>query len=208
MKTAIAIVLDRSGSMSSCRDDTIGGFNTFLQEQKDVGGTCLFTLVQFDDKYQVDYDLVPIERVEPLTITTYVPRGSTALLDAIGRTINEVGTKFANMPDNERPNKVLFVIQTDGAENASKEFTRQQVVDMIAHQRDKYSWEFIFLGADMDAIAAGGNLGISNGMSLSYSKGLSKEMFDVVSKTAANYRSASEGTRCCSFTEDDRNKVK
>lgn len=123
--TAIAMVIDRSGSMSGKEDDVIGGFNTFIQAQKKVPGKAIFTLVQFDDQYEVMYDGVDIQEVKELDRTTYVPRNSTALLDAVGRTISTLGSKLASMGENDRPSKVVVVITTDGFENASREHTRQ-----------------------------------------------------------------------------------
>lgn len=158
--TEIAVILDRSGSMSVIRDDAIGGFNTFLEGQKAVPGEAKFTLVLFDDKYETVMFRKDLREAEPLTEQTFVPRGSTALLDAIGRTVNEIGAQLAQMPENERPSKVIVAILTDGMENASKEFTRPQIAEMVKHQEEKYAWEFLYLGANQDAFAVGGALGV------------------------------------------------
>lgn len=157
----IACVIDRSGSMSGRVDDVIGGFNTFLEEQKKLPGRALLTLVQFDDQYELHCSGAPIRSVAPLTTSTYVPRGSTALNDAVGRTINNLGARLAAMREDARPGRVIVVIITDGQENASKEFTRrEQIREMIEHQRSKYSWEFVFLGAGVDAFEEARTFGI------------------------------------------------
>jgi len=135
MKTDITVVLDRSGSMESIAGDVIGGLNTFVRAQAQVEGEACFTLVQFDDHYEVVHAHVPVQDVPPLTDQTYVPRGSTALLDAIGRTIVATGARLAMMAEADRPQVVIFAVQTDGLENASREFTRQQVFDMIRTRR-------------------------------------------------------------------------
>lgn len=164
----ITIVLDRSGSMESIKDDTIGGFNSFLEDQKETPGDDLLTLIQFDNRYEVVHDAVPLSEVKPLNGKTFVPRASTALLDAIGRAINSTGARLATMKEEDRPEQVIFVIVTDGYENASQEFSRKQVFDMIDHQTEKYSWQFVYLGANQDAIKVASNLGISAGSSMSY----------------------------------------
>jgi hypothetical protein len=154
--TFIAVVLDRSASMGPLKSDTIGGFNTFLEEQKKTPGDALFTVAQFANPgdYRLTADATPIAAVEPLTDATYSPTGgSTALLDAIGLTIDTVGTKLKAMPEAERPCRVLIMIQTDGAENSSREYTRARIQEMIKHQREKYDWDFAFVGASEQSLA-------------------------------------------------------
>jgi hypothetical protein len=170
MKTDITVVLDRSGSMASIADDVIGGLNTFVRAQAQVEGEACFTLVQFDDQYEVVHAHVPVQEVPPLTAGTYVPRGSTALLDAIGRTIVATGARLVMMPEADRPQVVIFAVQTDGLENASREFTQRQVFDMIRHQEAKYAWQFVFLAADQDAIREGGAMGFASASALDYDK--------------------------------------
>ena len=137
--TDITIVLDRSGSMASVRADTIGGFNEFLRKQREANiGECRVSLVQFDDQYETVYADRPVAVAADLTSETFVPRGSTALNDAIGKTIAATGARYAALPELMRPGKVLFVIVTDGGENASKEYTGAKVQEMIVQQRDKY----------------------------------------------------------------------
>jgi hypothetical protein len=168
MKTDISIVLDRSGSMASVRTDTIGGFNTFIEEQRKQPGECAVSLVQFDDSFEVLYTEKSVQDAPLLTPETFLPRGSTALLDAIGRTIVATGARLSAIHEAMRPEKVIFVIITDGQENASKEFSKQQIADMIKLQRETYKWDFVFLGANQDAIAVGGSLGVARDSSLTY----------------------------------------
>jgi uncharacterized protein YegL len=157
----IVSIIDRSGSMSSVKSDAIGGFNQFLQDQKELPGEALFTLVQFDDQYEVIHNGEKIQNVKPLDDKTYVPRGTTALLDAIGKTIVTVGERLDKTDENDKPEKVIVSILTDGAENASSEYTRERISDMIKLQTDDYSWEFIFLAANQDAFATAGGLSIN-----------------------------------------------
>jgi uncharacterized protein YegL len=187
----INLVLDRSGSMKSIRDDTIGGVNVFLDQQKLLPGEATFSLFQFDNIYEVVVDNKLIKDVQPLTRETFVPRGCTALLDAIGKTINNVGNKLSALADDQRPEKVLVAIVTDGEENSSVEFTRSKVFDMINHQKDVYKWEFIYLGANQDAIAAGSSFGINAGSCLNY-----EATSAGVTKSFASFTSYGSGLRC------------
>lgn len=159
--TEMVFVLDRSGSMSGLAADTIGGFNELIEKQKKIEGDAYVTTVLFDHEYEVLHDHVALKDVAPLTDKEYFARGSTALLDAVGRTINAVGARLAAAPEEERPEHVVFVITTDGMENASREYTAKQVREMVEHQQQKYSWQFVFLGANMDAVSEARNLGIS-----------------------------------------------
>jgi hypothetical protein len=163
-------------------------------------------LVQFDNEYTPVYDGL-LSAAEPLTDKTYVPRGSTALLDAIGRTINEVGTVLSNTPPIERPKTVIVAIMTDGEENASLEFSRQQVFDMIGHQRNIYKWEFVFLGANQDAIKVGASFNINASSSITYDSnplGVS----NVYTALANNVSMLRRGlTKSINFTEEERNKA-
>jgi uncharacterized protein YegL len=144
--TEIVAIIDRSGSMQPFIDDTIGGFNSFVDEQRKTPGKAILTLVQFDDQYQIDYNGIDLEEVKPLNEETYVPRGWTALLDAIGKTINTVGERLSNTEEDKRPGQVIFLVITDGEENSSKEFTVNSVKEMVKHQTDAYQWSFVFLG--------------------------------------------------------------
>lgn len=158
--TLIVAILDRSGSMQPLRQATITGFNEFLEGQKAAPGEAQLSLIQFDHQYEVNYLAKPIKDAAPLTMETYSPRGNTALLDAIGRAIIETGKTLAGLPEASRPEKVIIVIDTDGAENASTEFDHKKIGGMIHHQTDVYKWEFIFLGANQDAIMTAGQMGI------------------------------------------------
>ncbi|MFA6654109.1 MAG: vWA domain-containing protein, partial [Candidatus Delongbacteria bacterium] len=149
--TQLICVLDRSGSMESVADDAIGGFNTFIEEQKKQPGTMSVTLVLFDHEYLVPFKNKDIMKVEPLNRKSYVPRGVTALLDAVGRTVNEAGSELSKKKEKDRPEKVIVCILTDGLENASKEFKIEQIKKLIEHQKEKYSWDFVFLAANQDA---------------------------------------------------------
>jgi hypothetical protein len=160
--TEIAFILDRSGSMSRLAPAAISGFNHFLRDQQAAPGQARLTLVLFDDEYLVPADNVPVQEVVALNTDTYVPRNSTALLDAIGTTIERMGTRLANTLETDRPAKVIVAILTDGLENASEKFTWKQIAAMIRHQTDKYAWEFLFLGANQDAIATAAGLNIAS----------------------------------------------
>jgi hypothetical protein len=155
--TDITVVMDRSGSMEACRTDAEGGLNQFVEDQKRQGGEALFTLVQFDHEYEFVHKGVPVRDVPRLTL---VPRGSTALLDALGRAIVETGERLTAMPEADRPGLVVFVILTDGGENASREYTRAKVKEMVEHQQNAYKWKFTYLGANQDAFAEAGSIGI------------------------------------------------
>ena len=206
--TDISIVLDRSGSMASVRDDTIGGYNTFLSEQKAILGPCTLTLVQFDTEYECIYKAVPVQSVTPLDTQTFIPRGGTALLDAIGRTVLETGARLSAMPENDRPGKVLFVILTDGEENSSHEFTIDRIHDMIKHQREVYKWQFVFLGANQDAIATGTSMGVQPDSSLTYAASPmgTAALFDSLAANTRNYRTGQ--TQDASFSQADRDAQK
>jgi hypothetical protein len=156
--TEIIFLLDRSGSMSGLENDTIGGFNGFLKKQCQLGPT-LLTTVLFDDRYEILHNGVDASKVT-LTEKEYFTRGSTALLDAVGKTILDVGFRLSHIPEENRPGKVIFVITTDGLENASKEFTYDKVNDMITLQQKSYHWEFIFMGANIDVARESHKLGI------------------------------------------------
>src|SRR5690554_1640502 len=144
--TEIIFLLDRSGSMGGLENDTIGGFNAFIEKQKQMNGKTIVTAVLFDHEYQLLWNGIGAEDAK-LTSKEYYVRGTTALLDAVGKTILDVGRRLLTLPEEERPDKVIFVITTDGMENASREFTHQKVKELIKHQQERYNWEFIFLGA-------------------------------------------------------------
>ncbi len=166
--TEIVCILDRSGSMSAIRNDTIGGFNEFLARQKKVAGEARLTLVLFDDQYEVVHSGVNLKAVAPLTEDTFVPRGTTAMLDAIGRTLSTLVDRIAKASPSERPGKVIIAILTDGQENASRKYNRQTIFDMIAKLRAKRGGEFVFLAANQDAMAEAESLSIDPESSLEF----------------------------------------
>lgn len=166
--TELVFILDKSGSMDHLTDDTIGGFNSMIEQQKQEDGEAYVTTVLFSSFSQVLHDHVNIQDVQPITKKDYVPMGMTALLDAVGNTINSIGQRLSDTPEDERPEKVIFVITTDGMENSSHEYTRSQIKAAIEHQQDKYSWVFMFLGANIDAVSEGSSLGIKSGYSKTY----------------------------------------
>ena len=155
--TDITVVLDRSGSMAACQAEAENGLNRFISEQAKAPGEAIFTLVQFDDVYEFVYKGVLIQDVPKCRL---VPRGMTALLDALGKAINETGERLAALPESERPGAVVFVIITDGQENSSQEFKREQIKAMIEHQQSVYNWQFTYLGANQDAFAVANDYGI------------------------------------------------
>lgn len=171
----ITMVLDRSGSMESIAADIIGGVNNFVESQKAQPGDAVFTLAQFDNEYELVCVAKALGEVPPLTPFTFVPRGSTCLLGAVGRAIDETGARLAAMPEHERPSSVIFVIVTDGEENTSHErawskryFGDNIVANMIKHQQEAYSWDFVFLAANQDAMASGAKLNIPSSNAMTF----------------------------------------
>ncbi len=206
--TDIIMVLDESGSMYGVLSDTIGGVNNFLEEQRQVKGEAKFTLALFNTTYNLVHNGEDIKTVPELSNKTYRPRGMTALYDAIGRTIIETGSRFAKMDESERPEKVIFVILTDGHENSSVEINHEKVSEMIKHQTDKYKWGFVFLGANQDAFSTASDMGIQRGATMTYAASNigTQRAFSSVSKgmTKARYGSGAGGQSVSTyFGEDD-----
>ena len=190
--TEIVFLLDRSGSMSGLEADTIGGFNSLLEKQKKESGEAILSAVLFDHECEVVYDRVNISKAEPMTEKQYYTRGSTALLDALGGAIRHIATAHRYARDEDRPAKTIFVITTDGMENASRRWTYREVRELVEHEKEKYGWEFLFLGANMDAISAAGKMGISADRAVRYehdSVGTALN-FKVVSEAVCTMRSA------------------
>jgi hypothetical protein len=154
--------------MEAVADDTIGGFNRFLLDQKQAPGDGVLTLVQFDNEYEFVHRARPLAEVPPLSRQTFVPRGMTALLDAIGRTLNDTSDRLGKIDESQLPGSVIFVILTDGHENASHEFSLATISKQITERQEQKKWRFVFLGANQDAIESGAGLGIDRNSSLSY----------------------------------------
>ena len=173
--TEIVFILDRSGSMSGLEGDTIGGFNAMIEKQKREPGEALISTVLFDNENEVIHDRVDIQKIEPMTDKEYYVRGCTALLDAVGGAIHHIGNVHKYAREEDRPEKTLFVITTDGMENASRKYSYDRLKMMIERQKEKYGWEFIFLGANIDAAKEAARFGID-------------------AERAANYHADSVGT--------------
>lgn len=188
--TELVFILDKSGSMSGLEADTIGGYNSMLIKQQAVEGECCITTVLFDNTYELLHDRIDIKAVSAITEKEYAVGGSTALLDAIGRTIHKIGNAQKHTAEEYRAEKVMFVIITDGEENASREYSADKIRAQIQRQKTKYGWEFIFLGANIDAVQTAGRFGIAPDRTADYladSKGTELN-FMVMSKAAATFR--------------------
>ena len=202
--TDITIILDRSGSMEMIKRSTINGFNSFLKEQQNTDGEAKLTLVQFDHEYQVIYEAVNINDVKGLNTDTFIPRGSTALLDAIGLTINNTKNRIKLLEKSEKPDNVLVVIITDGQENTSNKYTREKIFKKISKREKKDNWNFIFLGSNQDAIAEGSKFGIQADKALSFANNDrgTKMAFMSVSKIIHDSRIMEDAK--LSFSDEDR----
>jgi len=210
-KTLIVFIGDRSGSMGSIIDDAIGGFNEFLKKQKKLEDDATMTVVLFDDRYELLYNNVDIQKVKKMTRDVWSPRGMTALYDAIGKTINDVDSKIKKLKKSKRPDKIMVVIATDGFENSSKEFNHSDIKKLIK-QKEKKDWIFTYIGADQDAYSVGTSFGVSGGNTLTYtntshgnvvmydSLDMAATKLRGVSKSSANYSAVS-----ASLFNDDGN---
>jgi len=189
--TELVFILDRSGSMSGLESDTIGGFNSVLSKQKTEDGDANITTILFDDKYEVLHDRYNLLKISNITDKEYFVRGTTALLDAIGKTINKMGNVQKYASDDEVAEKVMLVIITDGMENASREYSYHQIKKMIDRQKEKYGWEFIFLGSNIDAVEIAGRFGIGEDRAANYHADSEGTMlnYEVISETVSMVRS-------------------
>ncbi|MDR2569507.1 MAG: VWA domain-containing protein [Oscillospiraceae bacterium] len=197
--TELVFILDRSGSMEGLESDTIGGFNSMLTKQQAEPGECRITTILFDNQYEILHDRIDIKAINPITNKEYSVRGSTALLDAIGKTINKISSVQKNTTKKYRAEKVLFVITTDGMENASCEFNYDKIKSMIERKKSKSNWEFIFLGANIDAIDVANRFGVPQSRAQNFhndSEGIALN-YSVLSETIASYRAA-PGSACIS----------
>lgn len=169
--TYIAVLLDRSGSMHGTETDVVGGANAFIEQQRAVPGDAIITIARFDDTYETIYEDVDIKSARLLTPEDFVPRGNTALFDAMNRLLTHVGAKLAALPEDKRPGQVFFLVFSDGQENHSSEVRDGQVIrDMVKRQEEVYSWKFLFFGMEIDAVAVGGSIGVK-GLSSSKTSG-------------------------------------
>lgn len=207
--THISVCLDRSGSMSTMANEVVTGFNKFVEDQKKEKGEATLSLAQFDDQYEVVHDFINIKDMDGIKLN---PRNSTALLDAMGQTLEETRAKVLKMKDSEQPSKVIFVFITDGCENASTKYNRKQIFAMIkdlksTDREDKINWEFVFIGANQDAIAEGGSLGIRANSSITFaaSGAGATAAFDSLSKGMTHYRCCASDLASYNFAEADYN---
>lgn len=191
--TELVFILDKSGSMAGLENDTIGGYNAMLEKQQAVSGKAHITTALFDHNYTLLHDRIDIRAVKSITEQEYQAGGNTALIDAIGRTINKIGNVQKNTAEAFRAGNVLFVIITDGYENASSEYSSEQVKAMVERQKNKYGWEFIFLGANIDAVETAARFGIAPDRAQNYhcdSRGTSRN-YETLSETVSHIRKES-----------------
>jgi hypothetical protein len=205
--TDITLVVDRSGSMASVREDAEGGVNTFIRQQAAEPGEALLTLVQFDTEYEFVERGRPVKEVPPYVLQ---PRGMTALLDAVGRAIVETGQRLAAIDEANRPGLVIFVVMTDGHENSSREFTKARIKEMIEHQQAKYNWQFTFLGANQDAFAEAAALGIGAAGSADFASDKHFVAYAMAGAKVARMRKqrSSEQSVDNNFTDEEREAMK
>ncbi|MBR7085830.1 MAG: VWA domain-containing protein [Oscillospiraceae bacterium] len=187
--TELVFILDRSGSMNGLEKDTIGGFNSMIEKQKKETGKAFVTTILFDDKLEKLHDRLNLEQVQPLTDKDYFVRGSTALLDAIGTTIHHISNTYKFMRSEDIPSKTMFIITTDGMENSSREFNYPKIKSMI-EEKQKLGWEFIFIGANIDAVTEGAKFGISAERAVNYhaDKIGTGNLFEAVSASVSEMR--------------------
>ena len=188
--TEIIFILDRSGSMAGLEGDTIGGYNSMRDRQKKEDGEAIVSTVLFDDRSEVLHDRVSLDKMEHITEQAYYVRGCTALLDAVGGAVKHIATVHRYAREEDRPEKTLFIITTDGMENASRRYDYEKVRDMVERQKEKYGWEFLFLGANIDAIQVAGRFGIQKEYAVNFecdSEG-TRLNYDVVSRAVSSVR--------------------
>ena len=195
--TEVVFILDRSGSMAGLERETIGGFNSLLEKQKKEEGEALISTVLFDNVSEVLHDRVPVNRIAPMTDKEYYVRGCTALLDAVGGAIHHIGNVHKYAREEDRPEKTLFVITTDGLENASHHYSAKRVRDMIQRQKERYGWEFLFLGANIDAVREAAKFGIDEECAVDYHcDSVGTELnYEVLSAAVSQVRSSGAGKK-------------
>lgn len=205
--TLIAFLLDRSGSMQSIKSDVVGGFDAFLAEQRAGEGDCRVTLAQFDDQYEVVYRAVPVSEVPPLVLN---PRNSTALLDSMGKLITDTAAEISALAEDDKPGSVIIAMMTDGLENASHEWSRPAIKSLVEQQTNEFGWEFLYMGADQDAVEVGKDLGVKAEQAVTYSRGKSREAMAAMSGNVRGYRTAKivdAAAAMPAFTEDQRSDL-
>ncbi len=199
--TEVVFILDRSGSMSGLEADTIGGFNSMIAKQKKEDGEAYISTILFDDETEVLYDRVSVQRIEPMNEKQYYVRGCTALLDALGGAIHHIGNVHKYAREEDIPEKTLFIITTDGMENSSCRYSYEKVKKMVERQKKKFGWEFLFLGANIDAIEVASRFGIAENRAINYecdSKGTQLN-YEVLSRTVSRFRACED--------EEDRDEM-
>lgn len=205
--TLITFLLDRSGSMQSIKSDVVGGFDAFLTEQRAGDGECHVTLAQFDNEYEVVYHAMPVGDVPPLELN---PRSSTALLDSMGKLITDTAAEIAALAENDRPGSVIVAIMTDGMENSSREWSRPAIKSLVEQQTTQFGWEFLYMGADQDAVEVGKDLGVRAEQAVTYGRGKSREAMAAMSGNVRGYRTAkmADGAAAMpAFTEGQRSDL-
>lgn len=207
--TELVFILDKSGSMSGLEKDTIGGYNSLMEKQRKLDGECVITTVLFDNRYELLHDRIDLRAVAPITEKEYFVGGATALLDAVGRTIHKIAAVQEHTAEEYRAEKVMFVIITDGEENASREYSAAQVKELIKRQKERYGWEFVFLGANIDAVETAGRFGIDANRAVDYvPDGRGTELnFRMMSETVAAFRECGAvPAECLDEIRKDRKK--
>jgi uncharacterized protein YegL len=196
--TELVFILDKSGSMASLTNDTVGGFNAMIEKQKKLEGECVVSCVLFDNGQKVIYDRVPLSEVRPMTEEDYTAGGCTALVDALGKSVKYIGNIHKHLREEDIPEHTIFVITTDGMENASREYSADKVRKMVSKKTEKNGWEFLYLAANIDAVETGAAIGIKKGRSANYKAGGAGT--GLLYETVSN---AIMGMRCCSAVSDD-----
>lgn len=205
--THIYVLLDRSGSMQSIKADIVGGFDAFVAEQRAASGECRMSLARFDNEYELVFSDLPVAQVGPLQLE---PRGSTALLDSMGRLVVDAGARLAGLPEHERPGTVVVAVMTDGLENASREWNHASIKALVDQQTGTYGWQFLYMGADQNAIEVGRGLGIDAAHSMTWTRGSAKAAMHATSALVADLRHARAANPAASmraYTDRERQEA-